>query len=71
MITKTVSIQLNGKPEEIGEGMTIKELLDLKKINPNMVACELNMQIIRRGNLSETSLKSGDVLEIIQMMGGG
>lgn len=66
-----MKIQINGKTEEITDGLTVKKLLDFKGINHNVVACELNQKILRRANLQETPLKDGDVLEIIQMIGGG
>jgi thiamine biosynthesis protein ThiS len=64
-------VQVNGKQEDVGDGATIKTLLESKGINPNVVACELNLTIIKRAQLSDTVLKTGDALEIIQMIGGG
>lgn len=64
-------ISLNGKPADVEAGITIKKLLDTKGINPNVVACELNLKIIRRANLENTRLNEGDTLEVIQMIGGG
>lgn len=57
--------------ERLDGAPTIGELLIQKGINPNLVACELNLEIIRRARLNETKLKDGDVLEILQMVGGG
>jgi sulfur carrier protein len=64
-------LQVNGKEEVVQNDITVGELLKSKGINPNLVACELNLSIIRRANLPTVILKEGDVLEIIQMMGGG
>jgi thiamine biosynthesis protein ThiS len=66
-----MNVQINGKMEHLDGNPTIRELLDQKGINPNLVACELNLEIIRRANLAETRLKEGDILEILQMVGGG
>ncbi len=71
MVTPAVNIVINGKNEKIGEGISVRGLLELKGININLVACELNLKIIRRAELSKYNLKEGDHLEIIQMMGGG
>lgn len=65
------SVTVNGKPETIEDSSSIKSLLVKKGINPNVVACELNLKIIRRAHLDEVFLKEGDTLEIIQMIGGG
>ena len=64
-------ISVNGIQEEVPPAITIKGLLESKKINPNVVACELNLSIIKRAKLGETVLNDGDTLEIIQMIGGG
>lgn len=67
----TPHLTVNGEPEEIREGENLKSYLERKGINPNLVVCELNEQIIRRRELEKTVLKEGDTLEIITMMGGG
>ena len=64
-------VEINGKIEEIGGDMTVRSLLESKGINPNLVACELNLTILKRAKLGETPLRDGDKLEIIQMIGGG
>ena len=46
-------------------------ILKEKGINFNVVACELNLKIVRRERLNETVLTDGDELEILQMIGGG
>jgi len=66
-----MEIILNGLKENIEAGMTLKELLAHKNINANTVACELNLKIIRRAQLEHVTLKEGDELEIIRMIGGG
>ena len=66
-----IKIQVNGREEEVTSGTTVKTLLEAKGINPNVVACELNLAILRRQALGATILNEGDTLEIIQMIGGG
>lgn len=66
-----MQIQINGKTEQIDDDTSVRSLLETKGINPNLVACELNLTIIKRARLGEVKLKDGDVLEILQMIGGG
>jgi sulfur carrier protein len=66
-----INVVVNGKKEILPSGLTLRQVLEKKGINPNVVACELNLTIVRRANLSENILKEGDQLEIIQMIGGG
>ncbi len=66
-----MKIEVNGKLKEIAPETSIRTLLEQTGINPNVVACELNLTIVRRAQLSETKLQEGDKLEILQMIGGG
>ncbi|MCG3203892.1 MAG: hypothetical protein KCHDKBKB_00569 [Elusimicrobia bacterium] len=68
---KIISVQINGKSEKISAGISVKDYLVSKGINPHVVACELNLKILKRASLSETILNEGDTLEVIQMIGGG
>lgn len=64
-------IYLNGKKEEIQEGLTIFNLLAAKKIRPEVVTVELNDKIIERSQYPEIPLKPNDRLEFVYYMGGG
>ncbi len=66
-----IQLTVNGKPVEIEAGLTVKKYLESKGVNPNVVACELNLTILRRANLDQVVLQEKDELEIIQMIGGG
>jgi sulfur carrier protein len=70
-VTVAMRVTVNGKAEDVKSGSTVRSLLEEKGINPNVVACELNLKIVRRAHLGETALNDGDELEIIQMIGGG
>lgn len=64
-------LEINGKVEEVADGLTVRSLLEGRGVNPNHVACELNLTILKRASLAATPLHDGDKLEIIQMIGGG
>jgi len=66
-----IQLQINGRNEILAPGISIKKILESKKLNPNSVACELNLKIIKRAELDKITLKEGDALEIIRMIGGG
>ncbi|CAN5825434.1 sulfur carrier protein ThiS [soil metagenome] len=66
-----IEVELNGKPLEVTDGTTIGSLLDDREIERRMVAVELNGEIIPRYEFDDTRLKSGDHLELLQMVGGG
>jgi len=65
-----VQVKINGKPEEIQSG-TVLDLLNAKKIEPQMVAVEVNDKVLERDHLATTHLNEGDQVEFLFYMGGG
>ena len=65
-----MQVKINGKPEEISGG-TVLGLLQAKKIEPQMVAVEVNDTVLDRNLLATTSLNEGDRVEFLFYMGGG
>ncbi|HEY5932219.1 MAG TPA: sulfur carrier protein ThiS [Nitrospira sp.] len=61
---------VNGKPEDI-QSAVLLDLLSAKRIEPQMVAVELNDMLIERDRLAGTPLKEGDRVEFLFYMGGG
>ena len=64
-------IYINGKREEVKEYMNITELLEFKKIRPEIVTVELNDAIITKDKYKQTLLKLNDRLDFVYYMGGG
>jgi sulfur carrier protein len=65
-----MQVKINGKNEEFLGG-TVLDLLKAKKIEPQMVAVEVNDGMVDREHLGATQLKEGDRLEFLFYMGGG
>lgn len=65
-----MQLTINGKPENL-EVSTIFDILKAKEIDPQLVAVELNTQMIDNEQLATTSVKDGDKLEFLFFMGGG
>ncbi len=65
-----MQVKINGKVEEFSGG-SVLELLKTKKIEPQMVAVEVNDSMVEREHLGATQLKEGDRLEFLFYMGGG
>jgi sulfur carrier protein len=65
-----MQLKINGKSEEFPGG-SVLDLLKTKKIEPQMVAVEVNDSMIEREGLATTELKEGDRLEFLFYMGGG
>jgi len=65
-----MQVKINGKNEEFLGG-TVLDLLKAKKIEPQIVAVEVNDSMVDREHLGATQLKEGDRLEFLFYMGGG
>ncbi len=66
-----VTIQVNGEPREVSEGLTVADLLDRLDFRGDRVAVERNLEILPRARWTGTRLEAGDRLEIVQFVGGG
>ena len=69
--TNTIAVTLNGDLREITGGLTVTELLHELGLHPRTVVVEHNREILRREQLSEVLVQSGDVLELVHFVGGG
>ena len=65
-----MQVKINGKSEDVPGG-TVLDLLNSKKIEPQMVAVEVNDKVLDRDHLATTSLNEGDQVEFLFYMGGG
>ena len=68
---KTIKIRLNGKEQLLPEGITLRELIESKKMRPEVVTVEVNEEIIQNHEYPDTRLKEWDVVEFVFHMGGG
>ena len=66
-----ITIQLNGEPREIPDGLTLAALIDWLKLPADRVAVERNLEIVSRGDWQQTRIQAGDRLEVVQFVGGG
>lgn len=65
-------ITINGKDASIEKELTIKELLDVKKVEmQEYVTVQLNEDIIPRADYETQVVKAGDAVEFLYYMGGG
>lgn len=64
-------IYLNGKPEDIPEGISLAELVRERQYCLAYIAAELNGAIVPKQQYNNTILHSGDKLEIVSFVGGG
>lgn len=64
-------IRLNGEIKELPEGATIEALLESLSIKAQGIAVEVNREIVPRRLFGASTIKDGDAVEIVRMVGGG
>lgn len=66
-----MQIQLNGETREVADESTVESLIASLELEPARVAIELNGNVLRRKDWTETTLHDGDRVEIVHFVGGG
>ncbi len=66
-----MTIQLNGDTYTTKGSSTINELLTELSIQPERVAVEVNLKLIKKNEYPAFSFKEGDSIEIVSFVGGG
>jgi thiamine biosynthesis protein ThiS len=64
-------VYVNGDIQELSDGLSLLELISLLELPQARIAVELNREVVRRKDWSETALKEADRLEIVHFVGGG
>lgn len=63
-------IRINGVDIDKNE-ISLMQYLEENSISPQRIAVELNEKILPKANYAATVLKDGDVVEIVNFVGGG
>ena len=64
-------IVVNGESREVGEGLTLEDLLAALGVRRQFTAVALNREVARRDSYAATVLREGDRVEIVHPMAGG
>ena len=66
-----MDVTINGENTALPEGMTLRQCLEGRGLNPDVVVVERNRDIVPAERFGATRLEEGDVLEILHFVGGG
>jgi sulfur carrier protein len=67
-----MDVTINGEPEQVADGLSISQLLTAKGVEKlEMVAVELNSNMIRRSEYDTVTVGPNDRIEFLYFMGGG
>jgi thiamine biosynthesis protein ThiS len=71
VLSEKLVVTINGEPRSLPASLTIDELLSELGLRRDLVAVELNRDLIRKKAFSEQRVSDGDRLEIVEFVGGG
>lgn len=66
-----MTITLNGESRAWPEPMSVADLLAQLEIDTRTVAVERNRVVVKRATYAETTIESGDEIEVVSFVGGG
>ena len=66
-----MNITLNGKPKNLLSALDLKSTVEQFCKDQTPVIAELNGEIIKPAQWEETTLKDGDIVELVSFVGGG
>jgi sulfur carrier protein len=66
-----ISIMVNGKPRSLDGDAALPALLELLDVDERRIAVAINGEVIPKNQHKNTTVRDGDVLEIVRMVGGG
>lgn len=67
-----MKIKVNGKDLLLDKEITVKELLDIQKVEmQDYVTVQINDELVDRADFDTLTVKEGDTVEFLYFMGGG
>ena len=66
-----MNIKVNGEIKEFKDNITLGELIDDLGIKDKVMASAVNMEIVKKDSWESYILKSDDVIELLDFVGGG
>ena len=66
-----IELTINGEPRHFSAPLTLAQLIESLDLAGKRIAIEKNGEIVPRSQHADTSLVSGDRLEIVVAVGGG
>jgi sulfur carrier protein len=66
-----MQVFINGEQQEIGDEITVADLLRALQITLQYGAVAVNRRVVRKRDHEATRLQAGDRVEIVRPVGGG
>lgn len=66
-----MNVFLNGKKKELPDNTTVETLVELLKLNRELIAVEVDGNIVKKCDYKNCVLREGNEIEILTLIGGG
>lgn len=67
-----MQLQINGNPVKVPDDLvTVSELIEHLGLNSSIVIVEQNHTIVEKNEHTVQKIKDGDIIELVQFVGGG
>ncbi len=67
----SINIKLNGETKDTPDTFSLDHLLEHFSLPKQRIAIELNGNVIRRADWSQTIVNNNDRIEVVHFVGGG
>jgi sulfur carrier protein len=67
----SIKLIVNGETITSPSGATVRDLIQQLGLKPDLVAVEINRELVRKATFAERHLSSADRVEILEFVGGG
>ena len=66
-----IAVTINGKAVQLEGFVSLEQFLDDRDVDPKFVAVAYNGNVLQKEDYNSTILNEGDMVEIVQPVGGG
>lgn len=66
-----IHVTLNGEQRELPGGMSVDDLLENVGMKAELVAVEINRELVRKRDFAVRRVDEGDQIEVVEFVGGG
>lgn len=66
-----MQVKVNGEMRKIDENSTLYDVIHSLGLEERVMAAALNMQIVKKDSWNSAVLNDGDVIELLDFVGGG
>jgi sulfur carrier protein len=70
-VNDELRLSVNGDPLVLSTGRTVADLLSHLGLKGQVVAVEVNRQLVPKKQHDATTLNPGDAVEVVKLVGGG